>query len=51
MLDHPILLIHFFDYSTPISEPIQKNFIIRHRLAKKEPLAKQSEVVKPITYY
>jgi hypothetical protein len=28
----------------------QKNFII-HRQLKKEPLAKQSEVVKPITYY
>jgi hypothetical protein len=27
-----------------------KNFIIRHRLLK-EPLAKQSEAVKPITYY
>jgi predicted Zn-dependent protease len=47
----PYITNSYFDYSTPISEPIQKNFIIRHRLAKKEPLAKQSEAVKPITYY
>ncbi|SHL00368.1 zinc-dependent metalloprotease [Flavobacterium xanthum] len=41
----------YFDYSTPISEPIQKNFINRHRLEKKDPLADRSEAVKPIIYY
>lgn len=41
----------FFDYSTPVSEPVEKNFIIRHRLIKKDPAAAISEPVKPIIYY
>ncbi len=41
----------YADYSTPVSEPIQKYFIIRHRLQKKEPSAAKSEAVKPIVYY
>ncbi|MEP6674901.1 MAG: zinc-dependent metalloprotease [Ferruginibacter sp.] len=41
----------YFDYSTPISEPIEKSFIIRHRLQKKDPSAAMSEAVKPIIYY
>ena len=43
--------ISFFDYSTPVSEPIDKYFIIRHRLKKKDPNALKSEPVKPIIYY
>ncbi|MBS1655427.1 MAG: DUF5117 domain-containing protein, partial [Bacteroidetes bacterium] len=41
----------YFDYSTPVSEPIEKHFIIRHRLEKKNPDAAMSEPVKPIIYY
>ena len=41
----------YFDYSTPVSEPVDKNFIIRHRLKKKDPNAAMSEPVKPIIYY
>ena len=41
----------FFDYSTPIAEPIEKFYINRHRLSKKDPSAKISEPVKPIVYY
>ena len=41
----------YFDYSTPVSEPVEKNFIIRHRLKKKNPGAAVSEPVKPIIYY
>ncbi len=41
----------YFDYSTPVSEPIEKHFIIRHRLQKKDPTAAKSEAVKPIIYY
>jgi hypothetical protein len=41
----------YFDYSTPVTEPIQKNYIIRHRLQKKDPTAAKSEAVKPIIYY
>ena len=41
----------YFDYSTPVSEPIEKNIIVRHRLKKKDPTAIVSEPVKPIIYY
>jgi len=41
----------YYDYSTPVSEPIEKFFIIRHRLKKKDPTAAISEPVKPIIYY
>ncbi|MES1219103.1 MAG: DUF5117 domain-containing protein, partial [Bacteroidota bacterium] len=43
--------ISYYDYSTPVSEPIEKFFIIRHRLKKKDPNAAISEPVKPIIYY
>ena len=43
--------ISYFDYSTPVAEPIQKYFAIRHRLAKKDPTATISDPVKPIIYY
>ena len=43
--------ISFFDYSTPVSEPVQKYYAIRHRLQKKDPTAPMSEPVKPIIYY
>ncbi len=43
--------ISYFDYATPIAEPIEKRFITRHRLAKKDPSATISEPVKPIVYY
>ncbi|MBS1919895.1 MAG: zinc-dependent metalloprotease [Bacteroidetes bacterium] len=43
--------ISYMDYSTPISEPINKYFICRHRLKKKDPNAKMSEPVNPIIYY
>ena len=43
--------INFFDYSTPVAEPIEKFYIIRHRLKKKNPGAALSEPVKPIVYY
>jgi len=43
--------ISYYDYSTPISEPIEKMFIMRHRLKKKDPAAAISEPIKPIIYY
>jgi hypothetical protein len=43
--------IAYFDYSTPVTEPINKMFIVRHRLEKKDPSAAMSEPVKPIIYY
>jgi Met-zincin/Domain of unknown function (DUF5117) len=41
----------YYDYATPISEPIEKRFITRHRLKKKDPSAAVSEAVEPIVYY
>ncbi|MEW9796591.1 zinc-dependent metalloprotease [Alteromonas sp. CYL-A6] len=41
----------YFDYATPISEPTEKRYILRHRLQKKNPLAPRSEAVEPIVYY
>ncbi|MFD0999868.1 zinc-dependent metalloprotease [Ohtaekwangia kribbensis] len=41
----------YYDYATPISEPIEKRFINRHRLEKKDPSVAVSEPVKPIIYY
>src|SRR5437660_1351918 len=43
--------IGYMDYATPISEPIVKRFIARHRLEKKDPKAAVSEAVRPIVYY
>ena len=43
--------ISYFDYSSPFSDPIEKMFIARHRLEKKDPTAAMSEAVKPIVYY
>ncbi|WP_338872411.1 zinc-dependent metalloprotease [Spirosoma sp. SC4-14] len=43
--------IEYFDYATPVSQPIIKRYISRHRLEKKNPSAKVSEAVKPIVYY
>lgn len=39
------------DYATPISQPLVKRFIFRHRLEKKNPEATVSEPVEPIVYY
>jgi hypothetical protein len=43
--------IEFYDYATPITEPIEQRWIIRHRLVKRDPNAAVSEPVKPIIYY
>lgn len=47
----PYITHSYFDYSSPVNEPVQKNTIIRHRLQKKDPAAARSEAVKPIIYY
>lgn len=41
----------YADYATPLGEPLQKRFALRHRLAKKDPAAAVSDPVKPIVYY
>ncbi len=43
--------ISFFDYATPVNQPIQKRYIRRHRLEKVNPGEAPSEVKEPIVYY
>lgn len=43
--------ITFYDYASPFTEAIEKRWIARHRLEKKEPGAAISEAVEPIVYY
>lgn len=45
------IFISYQDYSTPIYEPLTKRYSIRHRLEKKNPIAKVSEAKEPIIYY
>lgn len=45
------IAMQYQDYATPIGDPLVKRFIIRHRLAKKNPEAAISEAVEPIVYY
>ncbi len=41
----------YYDYATPVEEPILKRFVPRHRLKKVDPSAVVSEAVVPIVYY
>lgn len=47
----PSFGIEFYDYASPISEPIEKRWISRHRLEKKDPAAAVSDPVAPLVYY
>ncbi|CAA9217962.1 MAG: FIG01099937: hypothetical protein [uncultured Cytophagales bacterium] len=46
-----LIAVQYFDYATPVQESVIKRFIVRHRLAKKDPSAAVSEAVEPIVYY
>jgi hypothetical protein len=41
----------FYDYATPFTTSLEKHWIARHRLEKKDPNAAVSEPVKPLVYY
>lgn len=43
--------VTFYDYASPFTETIEKRWILRHRLEKKDPNAAVSEAVEPIVYY
>ncbi|MDB4380758.1 zinc-dependent metalloprotease [Mariniblastus sp.] len=47
----PSMFITFSDYATPLEQSLEKRWIMRHRLVKKEPNAILSEPVDPIVYY
>ena len=40
-----------YDYASPITEPLEKRWIRRHRLEKKTPGPAPSEAVTPLVYY
>ncbi len=43
--------ITYADYATALDQPLEKRFVARHRLRKKDPGAALSDPVKPIVYY
>jgi hypothetical protein len=43
--------VEFYDYASPFTGPIEKRWVARHRLEKRDPAAAVSEPVKPIVYY
>lgn len=45
------MFIRFSDYAAPLEEPLQKRWILRHRLQKQDPDAELSPPVEPIVYY
>ncbi|NQY05942.1 MAG: DUF5117 domain-containing protein, partial [Flavobacteriaceae bacterium] len=45
------LTISYLDYATPVEAPINKRYITRHRLEKKDPTVAVSEAKEPIIYY
>ncbi len=46
-----VFSVDFFDYASPFTGPIEKQWIARHRLIKKDPSAAVSDPVEPIVYY
>jgi hypothetical protein len=45
------IAIGFSDYAAPLDRPIERRWILRHRLKKTDPAAAISTVEKPIVYY
>ncbi|MCB9332950.1 MAG: zinc-dependent metalloprotease [Lewinellaceae bacterium] len=46
-----LIPLQYYDYATPVDQPLVKRLIYRHRLQKKDPSAAISEAVEPIVYY
>src|SRR5262245_12926103 len=43
--------VMFADYSQPVSEELERRFLVRHRLEKLDPSAARSRVKRPLVYY
>lgn len=43
--------VSWFDFATPIEDPLVKRYIRRHHLEKADPTAEVSDPVEPIIYY
>ncbi|MGE3821024.1 MAG: zinc-dependent metalloprotease [Isosphaeraceae bacterium] len=46
-----VFSIDFYDFATPFDEPVERSWICRHRLNKRDPDAKVGEPVEPIVYH
>ncbi|MCB1009092.1 MAG: zinc-dependent metalloprotease, partial [Acidobacteria bacterium] len=45
------IAISFADYAASLAEPVERRWIVRHRLRKVDPSAERSRAVEPIVYY
>ena len=45
------LAIEFADYAAPLDAPLEKRWVMRHRLERVNPAAARSRVKEPIVYY
>ncbi|MCZ6507675.1 MAG: zinc-dependent metalloprotease [Acidobacteria bacterium] len=43
--------ISFLDYAAPLTEPLRRQWIVRHRLERTDPTAQSSPAKEPIVYY
>ncbi len=43
--------VEFMDYAAPLDRPLERRWIVRHRLQKTDPAAARSTVREPIVYY
>lgn len=43
--------IDFTDYAAPLDAPVLRQWIVRHRLAKRDPSAERSPAFEPLVYY
>ena len=43
--------VRYMDFAAPVDQAVEKRYICRHRLQKKNPKAETSEPVEPIVYY
>ena len=43
--------VSHLDYAAPLGEPLERRYVRRHRLAKRDPSAALSEAIEPIVYH
>src|SRR5262249_58121962 len=43
-----VFSVDFYDFATPVTEPVERQLLARHRLIKRDPKAEVSEPVAPI---
>jgi hypothetical protein len=46
-----VFSVDFYDFGTPVTDQVERQWIARHRLLKKDPTQGVSEPIAPIVYY